>query len=821
MNHRIPVPDELKGNVVIGKLKDFLDAKISPIYGWGRKYSLFPLSFGLACCVFEFFAAAAARWDFARWGLDLARATPRQADMFVISGTVTKKMTPQIVRLYEQMAEPKYVIAMGACACGGGPFKEGYGVVSGVDKFLPVDVYIPGCPPAPEAFLSGFLSLFDQVQHEKISQVRWYRQDPIPEVPVPLLGPDLVDVRQIPEMHSAASRRSSGLPEVAPSEGNGPPVKSTPDAQEMRQPFLSWAGKMDCTDLAAVEGRLNEALPGAVVARDGDWLVLAPEQLQAAAAHLRDEMGYDYLTHLSATDYPDRFEVVYNLYSTRPNLRGPGIPFKVRVPDKADPHLPTLTSLFHSANFQEREVWDLFGIRFEGHPDLRRILLWEGFDGHPLRKDWHEPYYEEDQKPFYSRWPQPEAPRPRLAEEGSPWGRNVQYPDDFEPEHWEPMPEFAVLPAAKIDLGGLETDRVYLNIGPQHPSTHGVFRMVLGLNGETVTSLTPVVGYLHRNHEKIGERNLWSGNIPYTDRLDYVCPMYNNFGYVLAVEKLMGIEVPERAEYLRVITGELTRVINHLLAAGFMLNELGNMFTAMLYAFAEREHVLDLWEKAAGARMMVNYYRFGGVARDVSDAWLKRCRQVVDRLDRKTDDIEAMLTDNEILIARCRGVGGMTWQEMVNYGVSGPLLRSAGLDYDIRKVEPYSIYDTFDFDVPTHETGDLYDRYRQRIAEARQSIKILRQALDRIPAKGPIQASKKAWNPKVPPGEVYSRVEHPKGELGFYLVSDGGTNPYRYHVRSSGFIHAGALEAMSVGHLFADAIVIFGSLDVTMGEVDR
>ena len=803
----VTVPDDLKGNVFIAKLKDFLDAKISPIYSWGRSYSLWPLSFGLACCVFEFFATAAARWDFGRWGLDLARASPRQAEMFVISGTVTKKMVPQIVRLYEQMAEPKYVIAMGACACGGGPFKEGYSVVSGVDKFLPVDVYIPGCPPTPEAFLSGFLSLFEQVQKERISQVRWYRREPVSEIPVPLLGPDLVDVRQIPEI----ARR--GRKEAA-----ADPVQDTP---ELVPSSVSWAGKMDCTDLDRVAAQLDEAAPGAVVGRDGDWLVLAPERLTVAAACLRDEMGYDYLTHLSATDYADRLEVVYNLYATRPDLQGPGIPFKVRLPDRAEPRVPSLTPLFGSAGFQEREVWDMFGIRFDGHPDLRRILLWEDFEGHPLRKDWREPYYEEAQKPFGSRWPKAQSPRPRFAEQRTHWRRNVQYPRNFDPERWQPVPEFAVLPGSKVDLGDLKTDQVYVNVGPQHPSTHGVFRMLLGLQGELVTSVTPVLGQLHRNHEKIGERNLWTGNIPYTDRLDYVCPMYNNFGYVLAVEKLMEIEVPERAEYLRVIMGELARVVNHLLAAGFMMNELGNMFSAMLYAFAEREHVLDLWEEASGARMMVNYYRFGGVARDVSPDWLKRCRRVVDRLDRKTDDIEALLTESEILIARCRGVGAMSWQEMVNYGVSGPLLRSAGLAYDIRKVEPYSIYDSFDFDVPTHDTGDVYDRYRQRIAEARQSIKILRQALDCIPSKGPVQGGKNAWNPKVPPGEVYSRVEHPKGELGFYLVSGGGTNPYRYHVRSSGFVHAGALEAMSVGHYFADAIAIFGSIDVTLGEVDR
>jgi NADH:ubiquinone oxidoreductase subunit D len=245
------------------------------------------------------------------------------------------------------------------------------------------------------------------------------------------------------------------------------------------------------------------------------------------------------------------------------------------------------------------------------------------------------------------------------------------------------------------------------------------------------------------------------------------------------------------------------------------------MMTPFLYAFEEREHVLDLWEDAAGARMMVNYYRFGGVRRDVSDDWLQRCRKVVDRLDRKIDDLEQLLTDNEVLIARCKGVSAITWQELASLGVTGPLIRAAGLNYDIRKVEPYSIYDSLDFDVPTHETGDLYDRYLQRIAEARESVKILKQALNRIPAKGSIQAGKNAWNPKVPEGELYSRVEHPKGEYGFYLVSDGGTNAYRYHVRSPCFVNLGALEAMTVGHLLADAVVILGSVDITLGEVDR
>lgn len=574
-------------------------------------------------------------------------------------------------------------------------------------------------------------------------------------------------------------------------------------------------------DVEALQARLNEALPGAVVDREGEWLVLDPAQLQTTATYLRDEVGLDWFSNLTAADYPDRLEVVYNTYSTRPELEGPSLGFKVRVPDKANPHVPSLTSVWKGANFQEREVWDLFGIRFDGHPDPRRILMWEGFEGHPLRKDYHEPFYEEDHKPFASRWPNAGSPKVRSAEERVRWRANVQYPAGFDPEGWKAVPEFDVLPGSKISVNGIETDQVLLNVGPQHPSTHGVFRMILGLQGETVTSVTPMLGHLHRNHEKIGERNLWTGIIPYTDRLDYVCPMYNNFGYVVAVEKLMGLEVPERAEYLRVIMGELSRIVNHILFMGFLFNDLGAMLTPFLYSFEEREHILDLWEAAAGSRMMVNYYRFGGVSRDLPDGWLDRCRKVVDRVDRKIDDLETMLNQNEIFIARCRGVSAMTWQEMANYGVTGPNIRAAGLKYDIRKVEPYSIYDTFDFDVPTQATGDLYDRYLQRVAEARESIKILRQALDRIPTQGPVQPAKKVWNPKVPAGEVYSRVEHPKGELGFYLVSDGGTNPYRYHVRSSCFINLGALEAMTVGHLVADAIAILGTIDITLGEVDR
>ena len=575
-------------------------------------------------------------------------------------------------------------------------------------------------------------------------------------------------------------------------------------------------------DLDQIQAQLNEAVPGAVVDRDGDWLVVDPAHLLDAMRHLQSA-GFDWLTNLTATDYPDRIEVVYNLYATGGSLAGPGLSLKVRLPDRADPHVASLVPIFKGADFQELEAYDMFGVRFDGHPNLRRILLWEGFDGYPLRKDHHEAYYTEEHKPYSSRWPAAGDVKPRTAEQRVRWRANLRYPEGFDPspDKWQPIPELEVLPGAKIDVGGIGTDQVYINIGPQHPSTHGVFRMLVGLQGETVTSVTPMLGQLHRCHEKIAERNLWTGNMPYTDRLDYLCPMYNNFAYATAVEKMMGVEVPERAEYIRVIMGELTRVVNHLLWSGFLFNDLGAMLTPFVYAFNERERVLDLFEAASGSRMMVNYFRFGGVVRDVTPEWLKWCSQEVDRLDRKLDEFNTLLTDNEIFIARSRGVGAMTWQEMANYSITGPNIRAAGLRYDIRKVEPYSIYDSFDFNVPTYQTGDVYDRYLVRRDEMHESIKILRQALNRIPAHGETRSGKKAWNPKVPAGEWYSRVEHPKGELGFYLVSDGGTNAYRYHVRSPSYINLGALERMSVGHLLADAIVILGTIDITLGEVDR
>ena len=575
------------------------------------------------------------------------------------------------------------------------------------------------------------------------------------------------------------------------------------------------------TDLLSL---LEERFPGAAQPAEYEGVVIAPDQLIKVATFLRDELDYAYLSCVTGVDYPEatnsfpaRFEAVYNLF------RAQGGPVTLHVhADRENPVIPSLVSVWPSANFQEREAWDLMGIRFEGHPDLRRILLWEGFAGHPLRKGWHEPYYEEDHKPFSSRYPGGE---PVMAEERTALSSNVQYPQGWSPEGWEPEDEAMVYkPSDELiatDGRPMNTDRVVLNVGPQHPSTPGVLRLVACMDGETIQRIEPTLGYLHRNHEKIGERNTWLGNMPYTDRLDYICSMYNNFGYAVAVEKLMGQEVPERAEYIRVIMGELTRVMNHFVAIGAFCNDIGIYFTAMLYGLEERELILDLLEMASGGRMMCNYFRFGGVARDLPEGFVPLAKELVnERFPRTVNDLEKFLADNEVFRARTEGVGVLPAEKAVAYGCTGPLLRGSGVPYDVRRAEPYSIYDQFDWDVVVRYGCDVFSRFMVRIEEMRQSLRILRQALDRLP-EGSIQAGRKKAIIKIPAGEAYGRVEAPKGEYGFYLVSDGGANPYRYHIRTPSFVNLGAMNEMCRGHLLADVVIILGSIDITLGEVDR
>jgi NADH-quinone oxidoreductase subunit D len=345
--------------------------------------------------------------------------------------------------------------------------------------------------------------------------------------------------------------------------------------------------------------------------------------------------------------------------------------------------------------------------------------------------------------------------------------------------------------------------------------------MDVALDGETVVKLKPVFGYLHRNHEKIAEKCTYLGSMPYTDRLDYICSLTNNWAYALTVEKLAGLVAPERAEYIRVILSELTRLINHSALAGFLLQDMGALGTPLMYAFREREKILDLFESLTGARMMCNYMRFGGCRCDLPPGWIEQARSLVANFPSFLDEFEALLTGNEILQARTEGVGVLTPQLAVNAGVTGPMLRACGVNYDIRKVDQYGVYGRFDFRVPLGERGDVFDRYMIRILEMRESLKILDQALRDIPA-GPIMDPKaKLRNLRPKPGEAYGRIEGPKGELGFYIISDGGPNPYRYRVRPPSLINLTILEDMCLGQTIADAVVILGSIDIVLGEVDR
>lgn len=582
-------------------------------------------------------------------------------------------------------------------------------------------------------------------------------------------------------------------------------------------------------------------------------VIVQADKLTEVAQTIRDELGYNYLSSATAVDYHgagDHMEMVYHAY----RISGGGaLNFKAQT-DREKPVIPSLVNVWAGADFQEREAYDLYGIHFTGHPNLKRILMWDGFHGHPMRKDWQEAYYEGEAKPFESRWP---AGWVHRAEEKNIYGSNVRYPADFDLSKLADVSDVAVYSSASIGVdyqkiegeGDMHTDHLVVNMGPHHPSTHGVFRMVLRLDGETIKGLEPVMGYLHRNHEKIGERNTYLHNIPFTDRLDYISSMGNNFGYVMAVEQLMALGArytppTYRSEVIRVLMAELTRIVNHLWSIGFFLNDLGAFFTPMLYANAEREKILDFFEATAGSRLMCNYMRFGGVYKDIPDRIRSTANLMNDkirdyntmeflsdmineRLPRFLEEYDRYLTGNEILLERTVGQGILSAQDAISMSCAGPLLRGSGVKYDVRRADPYSIYPELDFDIPVGKQGDLFDRYMVRMQEMHESLRILRQLLPRLEqTKGEdIIAGTKAYSPRIPQGEAYGRVENPKGELGYYVVSWGdakGTqNPWRYHIRAPSFINLTALGPMSINQKVADVVTILGSIDIVLGETDR
>ena len=548
------------------------------------------------------------------------------------------------------------------------------------------------------------------------------------------------------------------------------------------------------------EGGGVEEIPG------GDMQTFRVDRavLPELARHLKNDPGLDFklLLDVCGVDFPgreDRFEAVYHLTSLE---HGHRIRLKVPVTE-ADPVIPSVYGVWRAADWFEREAYDLFGLRFEGHPNLKRILCHPSFKGHALRKD-----YDPGQ-----RWLLREGEQDEPA-----WAREAMEDEDrFETQ--------------------------VLNLGPSHPATHGTLRTVVRLDGEVITQAEAEIGYLHRCFEKMSEQHTWKQVIPYTDRLNYCSSMMNGVGYALAVEKLLGVEAPPRAQLIRVILSELSRVMDHIVDIGANLNDIGAM-TPFLYMYEAREEIYSVLEACSGARLTVSYVRIGGLANDVPADFAEAVRYLLGRIPRLIDDMERLITENRIFRGRTEGVGTMTAEDAVDWGWTGPVLRACGVPYDLRKVHPYLGYETFDFKVPVSHAGDTYARYLVRVEEMRQSLRIVEQALGRLepgpvitgdhrvalPPKDKVYTEMESliWHfklimegMKVPAGEAYGYTEAANGELGFYAVSDGGGKPYRLKVRPPCFAIFQAYPHMLTGHMIPDAVAILGSLNIIAGELDR
>jgi NADH-quinone oxidoreductase subunit C/D len=556
-----------------------------------------------------------------------------------------------------------------------------------------------------------------------------------------------------------------------------------------------------------------DGIPTLWVSKTNLYTVLNYLKLQAASPYtlLFDLTAIDESRRTHRQELPDsEFTVVYHLLSFDRNedirlkvaLTGPGL------------NLPTISCLWPSANWYEREVWDMFGIGFDGHPHLKRIIMPPTWQGHPLRKD------------HYAR-----------ATEAEPFSLSDEQEDieqdalRFVPEEWG------------MRRQSEDSDFMFLNMGPNHPSVHGVFRVALQLDGEEIVDALPDIGYHHRGAEKMGERQSWHTYIPYTDRVDYLGGSMNNLPYVLSVEKLAGIEVPERAQVIRVMISELYRIASHLLFYGTYAQDLGQM-SPIFYMFIDREKVFDILESISGARMHSSYFRIGGVAMDLPKGWDQRLREFIDYFPARLDQYDKMVLKNSTLKRRTQGIGAYNTAEAVDWSVTGPNLRATGFAWDYRKARPYSGYENYEFEIPTGTNGDCYDRCTVRVEEMRQSLRIIKQCLDNMP-EGPHKAYhplttpppkqrtlhdietliqhflNTSWGPVIPAGESSVTVEATKGLNAYYLTSDGGTMSYRTRIRTPSFPHLQMIPMMCRGMMVADLIAILASIDFVMADVDR
>ncbi len=578
-------------------------------------------------------------------------------------------------------------------------------------------------------------------------------------------------------------------------------------------------------DEAVVEQTSSDEIPTA-------WV--PPEMVHDMLVALRGDNGTGYRTlyDLTAIDERNRnsrqpgaqgdFTLVYHLLSYEANAD-----VRLKVPLGGEfPSAATTTDIWPAADWYEREVYDMFGIGFEGHRCLRRILMPPDWEGHPLRKE--HPARATEMEPYTLPEDQHTAHEEALR---------------FRPAEWGLTDGDWANQAPGDELDGVNGDYLFLNLGPNHPGTHGLLRLVLKLDGERIVDVIPDIGFHHRGAEKMAERQTFHTYIPYTDRIDYLAGVNNNLAYLLAVEKLAGTTVPDRAQVIRVMLCELFRIASHLVWIGTFGHDVGAM-SPVFFTFTDRERIFDVVEAITGGRMHPAWFRIGGVAMDLPNGWRELLDDFVDGFAKRLRDYENLLVGNPIFKSRTQGVGVMTLDEAIEWGVTGPNLRACGLEWDFRKKRPYSGYDRFDFDVPTAEGGDCFARTVVRFEEIRQSLRIIRQAADNMPggdyiaddhtAVPPVKAGTMtdietlihhfvgvSWGFAIPAGEAHAGIEAPKGNNGYYVVADGGTMPYRLRIRAPSFAHMQVLPLLARGGLIADLLAILGSLDYVLADIDR